>query len=321
MHLVSLENVSLKSGSKALLRDITLKIKPGERIVVIGQNPVAKSSLLDLVDGQQRGQTGSIKQDRSMRIGYLPKNVRVEDQLTIFQTVMAGRAELVELRKNIDRLQEEAEGGDSRLITQLNETQARFEQEGGDLLERHTALALESVGFDSSQFDQTMGLLTAGERTRALLAQMLVMEADLLLLDSPTRYLDIPATEFLERYLVEFGGSAVVVSHDRAFLDRFATSILEVKRDGTLQTYPGKYEQYVAIKSERQSQPLTSQDATILMSCFLQTFSKVARWCLLSKTCSSDREDRRCWMEHRPTSLAGSALASSVPVVVAKHRS
>ncbi len=253
MPLVSLDNVHLSFSGETVLKSVCLQMQRGDRLVAIGRNGTGKTSLLRLIHGDLAPDSGTVSSQRGIRIGFMQQTCEMDDRTTVFEAALSGRSELIELRDSIEKLQEEAERGDPRLVALLGEHQERYEREGGDDLERRTTMALESVGFDSSQLDQETGLLSGGERSRLTLARILIMDADLLLLDEPTNHLDIRGTEFLERYLAGFGGAAVVVSHDRAFFDRFTTRLLAIESDGSVATYPGNYASYCEIRDERRA--------------------------------------------------------------------
>jgi ATP-binding cassette subfamily F protein 3 len=251
MPLISLDNVELAFAGEPVLGGVSLEIQRGDRLAVIGRNGTGKTSLLRLLHGELEPDAGAVHRQRGLRVGFMRQINELDDGQTVLAAALAGRADLLEMRGRITALLDGAESGDERVVAELGELQERYQREGGDDLERRTAMALESVGFDSSQHDQSVRLLSGGERSRLALARLLIMDADLLLLDEPTNHLDIRGTEFLERYLADFGGAAVVVSHDRTFFDRFATSLLAIEPGGLVASYPGSYERYRQIRTER----------------------------------------------------------------------
>jgi len=251
MALVALDKVHLSYSGDTLLRSVSFQVNRGDRLVLIGRNGSGKTSLLQMISGAQKPDKGRVSREKGLRIGYLPQVPDIGDEPTLLDAVVAGRTELLTLRRKMVELQQAAESGDAHVVTALGELQERYEREGGDDLERRASVALQNVGFDQGQFDQPTNMLSGGERSRLLLARILIMDADLLLLDEPTNHLDIPGTEFLEQHLAAFAGGAIVVTHDRTFVDRFATSIAAIEPDRTVQVYPGSYERYSQIRAER----------------------------------------------------------------------
>jgi ATP-binding cassette, subfamily F, member 3 len=251
MTLVRLDGVHLAFAGETVLKDVSLQIRRGDRLGLIGRNGAGKTSLLEIVSGGLKADSGAVVLGRGLRVGYLHQMPELCSDATVFDTALSGRAELLTLRRRLSELQEGAATGDTRVVASLGELQERYEQEGGDDLERRASLALRSVGFDPAQFDQSTSVLSGGERSRLMLAKILVMDADLLLLDEPTNHLDIRGTEFLEEYLSTFQGGALVVTHDRTFLDRFATALVAIEPDCAVGVYSGGYEHYIEVRQER----------------------------------------------------------------------
>jgi len=254
MPLVALDNVHLSYSGETVLKEVSFQVKRGDRVALVGRNGAGKTSLLEIIRKTIKPDQGSVALGDGLRIGYLKQVPELGDEPTLLEAVVAGRGELLTLKREIHSLQETAEDGSPQVATALSALQERYEREGGDDLERRATVALQSVGFEAAQFDQPTNLLSGGEQNRLLLARILLMDADLLLLDEPTNHLDIQGTEFLEQYLAAFSGGAVVVSNDRTFIDRFATSIMAIESDGTLDQYPGSYERYRDIRSQRREE-------------------------------------------------------------------
>jgi ATP-binding cassette, subfamily F, member 3 len=252
MALVALDNVHFLSSGETILDGVSLQVNRGDRLVLIGRNGAGKTSLLELIAGELEPDRGSVSSEKGLRIGYLRQVPDLGDAPTVLDAVVAGRKEMMALRRDISELTVKAEEGDGRAVAALGQLQERYEREGGDDLERRATVALQNVGFDQAQFGQSTTLLSGGERSRLLLARILVMDADLLLLDEPTNHLDLAGIEFLEQYLASFKGGAVVVSHDRTFIDRFATDIAAIEPGAKVRTYPGGFEMYQATRTSRE---------------------------------------------------------------------
>jgi ATPase subunit of ABC transporter with duplicated ATPase domains len=259
MAIVSLEKIRLKNGGQPWLKSVSLKVDRGDRIVIVGRSGSAETPLLDLFAGRLAPERGKLLLESSAQIGYMRKDPGLGERATVLEAALSGCAELIRLRKSIDRLQSAQDGNDQRQMAQLAEQRERYENEGGDDLERRATLALENLGFDTAQFDQQVGLLSGGERSRLSLAQVLVMDTDLLLLDEPTVHLDLRGTEFLEQHLADFAGAAVVVTHDRSFIDRFATRIAAVEADGSLSLHAKLADQLRSAAVEPTDEPIFSR--------------------------------------------------------------
>jgi len=253
MALVNFDNVCLSFAGETVLRDVSLQIRRGERIGLVGRNGAGKTSLLRLILQEILPDRGAIAIERGLRIGYLPQTPALGGQDTVLGTVMAARSDLLELRRRIEELSAEAERGDPRLLAHLGKLQEEYQHGGGDDLERRATLALHHVGFGAGSFEQPVSVLSGGEQSRLWLARILMLDADLLLLDEPTNHLDIRGTEFLEEYLRDFHGGAMVVTHDRAFLDAFATSVASIEPDRRLFVLPGDYAHFQRVRAERRA--------------------------------------------------------------------
>jgi ATP-binding cassette subfamily F protein uup len=213
MPLVSLDHVSLAFGHLPLLDDASLQIEPGERICVIGRNGTGKSTLLQIVGGELPPDTGSVWRQPGLRIGRLAQDAPLQDARPVFDVVSEG----------LGRLEDEDWQREQRV-----------------------ALVLSRLDLPP---DVSVATLSGGWRRRVLLARALVGQPDLLLLDEPTNHLDIESMTWLETFLVDYPGASMFVSHDRVFLQRVATRILELDR-GHLSSWPGDYATFLRRKEE-----------------------------------------------------------------------
>jgi ABC transport system ATP-binding/permease protein len=211
MPLVSLDHVSLAYGHLPLLDAASVQIEPGERICVIGRNGTGKSTLLQVVSGEALPDTGSVWRQAGLRIGWLAQDAALQDARAVVDVVSEG-------------------------LGSLGEEDWRREQQ--------VALVLSRLGLPSAS---SVATLSGGWRRRVLLARALVGQPDLLLLDEPTNHLDIEAMTWLETFLVDYPGAVMFVSHDRVFLQRVATRIVELDR-GRLSSWPGDYADFLRSK-------------------------------------------------------------------------
>ena len=240
MALITLANAQLAFGHVALLDHADFSLQSGERVGLIGRNGAGKSSLLKILGGMERPDDGDLQFQQNLRSAFVAQEPVLDEDRTVFESVRQGLADVIEY---IDRYTH-GDGGDLDALQGLIEAQDgwNWEQRVGETLQR---LRLEP--------EALIGSLSGGNRKRVALAQALVRRPDVLLLDEPTNHLDLDSIEWLENLLIEFRGSCVLITHDRAFLDRVATRIVELDR-GRLLSYPGNFTQYQFLKQEQLAQ-------------------------------------------------------------------
>ncbi len=255
MSVLTAVDLSKAYGALDVFANVTLRIEHGDRIGLVGPNGQGKTTLLKLLAGIEQPSAGVISRARGLRVGYLPQDpppagdrTLYADLLTIFADLQAQGAVLRSLEQQMEEAHDEAEM--EQLLERYGALQARFELAGGYRYEVRIRQVLSGLGFDARDYDQPLAQLSGGQRTRALLARLLLEEPDLLLLDEPTNHLDLQAREWLEETLLQWKGALVVVAHDRYFLDRVVTRIWELAR-GRLETYRGNYSHFVVQRAER----------------------------------------------------------------------
>jgi ATP-binding cassette subfamily F protein 3 len=252
MSVINAFGLALAYGAQDVFSDVTLSIAHGDRIGLVGPNGEGKTSLLRVIAGLQAASAGTVHRGRGLRIGFLPQDPPLagertvyEEMLSVFESLRAQQAELSRL--------EEAMADPERRATALerySKLQSSFEAAGGYTYELRIQQVLSGLGFQRKEQDQPLAHLSGGQRTRALLARLLLEEPDLLLLDEPTNHLDLEALEWLEGTLLKWPGSMVVVAHDRYFLDKVATRIWDLAL-GRLEAYRGNYSHYANQRAER----------------------------------------------------------------------
>jgi ATP-binding cassette subfamily F protein uup len=248
MPLLRLENVSLAYGHRPLLENAKLEIRRGERVCLVGRNGEGKSSLLRLLSGEAAPDDGEIRIRPGTRIAHLAQEVSIDSDDTVFDVVAGGLAELGRLISQYHHAAAElAHAPTPALVERLAQLQHALEAGDGWRLEQRVETVLSRLDLDG---DAKMHSLSGGWRRRAMLARALVCEPDLLLLDEPTNHLDIEAITWLEDFLAGYPGALLFVSHDRAFLKRLATRIVELDR-GALTSWPGTYDDYLRRKEDQ----------------------------------------------------------------------
>lgn len=251
--LVSLQNISFFFGSRPILEDASWQIGTGERIGLVGSNGAGKSTLLRLITGAYKIDGGVINKPKDVTLGFFNQDLlSFSTNDSILKVGMQAFEKAHEVEKELQRITEELETkpDDAELLDDYSHALHDFEVAGGYEMEHRAAEVLEGLGFSTADLQRPYNEYSGGWRMRVLLAKMMLQAPDLLLLDEPTNHLDLPSIEWLERYLQGYPGSVVIVSHDRYFLDRMVTKIVEVwQRD--LHQYSGNYTFFETEKLER----------------------------------------------------------------------
>ena len=242
MGLIWINEVSVSFGGPRLLDEATLQIEAGERIGLLGRNGSGKSTLMKLLMGDVTPDSGEIIRSGEVRIAMLPQDVPDDLPGTIYDVVASGGREHLELlREYHDLTLQMSRSGDDGLLKKLERIQHRLETSGAWLYHQRVETVIARTDLDESA---EFRFLSAGMKRRVLLAKALVNDPDLLLLDEPTNHLDIAAILWLEDFLLNFQGTLMLVTHDRAFLQRLATRIVEIDR-GRLIAFPCDYGTYL----------------------------------------------------------------------------
>jgi ATP-binding cassette, subfamily F, member 3 len=257
LSVLSVKDISKSFGAAEVLRGSSFNLEEGERAGLVGANGCGKTTLLEIISGRMKPDSGLVSASRGISIGYLEQSAPAEQGESILGVMLAARPDVQRLKAALtecaDRVAVMAESGVAEYESAMDEYGAlleEFESSGGYSYENEATGALIGLGFTSDEFGRAVSTLSGGERTRLMLARMLVAGHGLLLLDEPTNHLDINAIAWLEGFLERFRGAALIVSHDRYFLDRVATRVLEMER-GVVESYPGNYSRYRAEKHKR----------------------------------------------------------------------
>ncbi len=256
MNILSLENVSKTYGIKPLFESVTFGLEESDKIGVIGANGSGKSTLLRVIAGDETSDTGRVVIANGKVVAYLSQNPTYNPDQTVIEAVFAGGNEALRQKLELVREYEEvcaklAEqgGSDEKLMTRVSDLTRLLETSGAWRLETEAKSILARLGV--TDLRARMISLSGGQRKRVAMAHSLIIEPDLLILDEPTNHLDAETVEWLERYLAEFKGALLLVTHDRYFLDRVTNRILEIAR-GRVQTFTGNYGHYLEKKQEQE---------------------------------------------------------------------
>jgi ABC transport system ATP-binding/permease protein len=239
MSLITLQNAQLAFGHVALLDHAEFSLETAERVGLIGRNGAGKSSLLRILGGLEKPDDGDLRVQQGLRVTYVAQEPQLDSNASVFESASSGLARIIHLI-------EQYCAGEGDLTAMQNE----IEMFDGWNWEQRVQETLHRLHLDP---DARINALSGGTLKRVALAQALVTSPDVLLLDEPTNHLDLDSIEWLEQLLIDFKGSIITITHDRSFLDKVATRIVELDR-GHLLTYPGNFSQYQLQKEEQAAQ-------------------------------------------------------------------
>jgi ATP-binding cassette subfamily F protein 3 len=252
MSLVTARNLGKSFGAVNVFAGLSLSIPHGARIAVVGPNGIGKTTLLRIIAGEETPSAGTVHRARGLTIGYLPQESIVESANTLWDECLIPFTKLIEQRKELARLEAEmtVPGKAEGALELYGTLQASFEQAGGYTYETRIRQVLTGLSFAAEEQHEPLSRLSGGQRTRALLARLLLGSPDLLILDEPTNHLDTAAVEWLEAHIKDWDGAVLIVSHDRYLLDRVCNNIWEMNTAG-METYRGNYSHYLRQRQER----------------------------------------------------------------------
>jgi ATP-binding cassette subfamily F protein 3 len=265
--MLSISNLNFYFGSRALYEGASLHIKPKTKIGLIGANGTGKSTLLRLISGEYTPDGGTISKSGDCTIGFLNQDLlSYQTDDSILNVAMQAFEKQLELQKDIDAVLHKMESNyEDKDIDVLAKLQEDFERLDGYTIQSRTEEILEGLGFSTDDLNRPLKLFSGGWRMRVMLAKLLLQKPALLLLDEPTNHLDLPSIEWVEKYIHDYEGSIVVVSHDRYFLDRTIENIAEVS-GAKITLYPGNYSFYMeekALRNEIQQGAFENQQSQI----------------------------------------------------------
>jgi ATPase subunit of ABC transporter with duplicated ATPase domains len=268
--VIRFDAIGHQHGRKILFYEASAAVNRGEKIGLVGPNGSGKTTLFRMVLGKEEPDAGRVTIDRGTSIGYFSQDVGEMSGRTVVEEAMAGAGDVATAMHELAEIQagladpERADELDD-LLVRLGDAQARFEQLGGYALDARAREILAGLGFAQSVMDDDVGTLSGGWKMRVALAAILLRDPDCLLLDEPTNHLDLESILWLESYLKGFEGAIVMTSHDRAFMNRIVTKILEID-GGDINTYVGNYDYYVAQRAlaEEQAQAAYERQQAML---------------------------------------------------------
>lgn len=251
MIALTASDLSVSFGGETLFDKISFALDEKGRAGLVGVNGCGKTTLFRILTGKQSHDTGGISMVQGTRIGYMEQYVIMDDTVTLYDEVLSVFSHLMEMERELQDIAIDIDTGDhsEKTLTRQMQLQEKFESEGGLYFRALTTSALMGLGFEKELHQRPMSVLSGGQKSKAQLAKLLLSDSNLLLLDEPTNHLDIKACEWLEKFLLEYKGAYIVISHDRYFLDKVTNTTFEME-NGHLREYKGNYSRYLELKEE-----------------------------------------------------------------------
>ena len=251
--ILACQNIEKSFDGELLLHDVNFHIEEREKAALIGINGAGKSTLLKIIVGEISPDEGQVILAKGKTIGYLAQHQEISSQLSIYDSLLEMKQHVLDMERGMRELEEEmkhAEGENlSRIMESYSRLTQKFEQENGYAYKSEITGVLKGLGFEEKDFDKMVSTLSGGQKTRVALGRLLLSSPDIILLDEPTNHLDMESISWLETYLLNYPGAVFIVSHDRYFLDKVVTKIIEW--DNTKATvFSGNYSAYSEKKAQ-----------------------------------------------------------------------
>lgn len=253
MAVLDVQNLTLSFGEKTLFSNVSFDIKEKEKVGLIGCNGAGKTSLFKIITGEYTPDDGACFISKNSRLGYMEQHTCSENK-TVWDELVSVFDELAVIEKRLEKitvLLTNGEGNQAELIEEQDRLNTIFTRDGGLTYKSMTRSALIGLGFGEDDFTMPTAKLSGGQRSKLILAKLLLSKADFLLLDEPTNHLDIKAVEWLEGFLKDFNGACLIVSHDRYFLDKITTKTVEIENK-KCRSYIGNYSEFLVKKAAEQ---------------------------------------------------------------------
>ncbi|MBT5922967.1 MAG: ATP-binding cassette domain-containing protein [Cellvibrionales bacterium] len=245
MSLIRLEDISIEFGDNPLLKDANISIEANERICLVGRNGAGKTTLLNIISGAIEADKGLVHRQRHLRVSQLQQTLPEAIDTTVFDVIKEGLRDQFERIEEYERVATQSPADDKQM-QRMEELQAEIDAGGGWQIEKQAETIISQLDLPA---EKTLAQLSGGWRRRVALGKALVSQPDLLLLDEPTNHLDIATIEWLEHTIRGYRGSVVFITHDREFLQKIATRIIEVDR-AKLISWPGSYQSFIRLKEQ-----------------------------------------------------------------------
>lgn len=264
MIVLSGNDISVSFGGETLFHDVNFRLEENGRAGLVGVNGCGKTTLMHVINGRQEAETGGISKAAGIKIGCIEQYVIRDDNITLYDEVLEIFRPLIDAENELADIAVAIDTGDhsEQTLSRQMQLQERFEREGGLTYKSMTCSALAGLGFSEDDFNKPISVMSGGQKSKAQLAKLLLSGSNILLLDEPTNHLDITACEWLEKFLTEYKGAYIVISHDRYFLDKVTDTTFEME-NRTLREYKGNYTRYLELKAEAREAQQRVYDKTV----------------------------------------------------------
>lgn len=264
MIVLSGNDISVSFGGEMLFHDVNFRLEENGRAGLVGVNGCGKTTLMHVINGRQEAETGGISKAAGIKLGCMEQYVIRDDNITLYDEVLEIFRPLIDAENELADIAVAIDTGDhsEQTLSRQMQLQERFEREGGLTYKSMTCSALAGLGFSEDDFNKPISVMSGGQKSKAQLAKLLLSGSNILLLDEPTNHLDITACEWLEKFLTEYKGAYIVISHDRYFLDKVTDTTFEME-NRTLREYKGNYTRYLELKAEAREAQQRVYDRTV----------------------------------------------------------
>lgn len=264
MIVLSGNDISVSFGGETLFHDVNFRLEENGRAGLVGVNGCGKTTLMHVINGRQEAETGGISKAAGIKLGCMEQYVIRDDNITLYDEVLEIFRPLIDAENELADIAVAIDTGDhsEQTLSRQMQLQERFEREGGLTYKSMTCSALVGLGFSEDDFNKPISVMSGGQKSKAQLAKLLLSGSNILLLDEPTNHLDITACEWLEKFLTEYKGAYIVISHDRYFLDKVTNTTFEME-NRTLREYKGNYTRYLELKAEAREAQQRVYDRTV----------------------------------------------------------
>ena len=251
--ILACQNIEKSFGGMNLIHDASFHIEEREKAALVGINGAGKSTLLRIIMQEIPADSGEVILSRGRTIGYLAQHQELDSALTIYDSLLQVKQHILDMELHMREIEKQMKHASGEELERLMETYSRltheFEMENGYAYKSELVGVLKGLGFPESDFEKEISTLSGGQKTRVALGRLLLSKPDIILLDEPTNHLDMDSISWLETYLLNYPGAVLIVSHDRYFLDRIVTKVIDID-NGKVSTFTGNYSAYSEKKAQ-----------------------------------------------------------------------